>query len=331
MDLKYVSGDDLAASGTRRFVVQFSVLARSSHPVGDHFITGYSVFAIRPLDDESPNAENPLPECVADNVAVGVVPVTSNPTLGHTAAGGANPVSDYVEDEDLDLQRVLQESLQGARDHDVFARTTFEEDDGLPDEAFAAFQASAARQRETLAQAKREQEMAMQESMESDAAMAANRRRTAGEEEEEEMIRQALAESLATSSSGPMEPDPLPPRTAATDPAGMIPATGAASTQAPRPLGARVLDDEDEELQAALRASLEHMPSGFMVPDSPPLSRPSNSQPTSTRNVPRIATPPPLQDDDESMASASAPPSPVQEKQLDVDEMRRQRLARFGN
>lgn len=51
----------------------------------------------------------------------------------------------------------------------------------------------------------------------------------------------------------------------------------------------RVYDDDDEDLQAALRASLETVPEGFRVPDTPPLRRPLQPRQGSI-TPPRTAT-----------------------------------------
>lgn len=89
----------------------------------------------------------------------------------------------------------------------------------------------------------------------------------------------------------------------------------------------RVYDDEDAELQAALRASLETVPDGFRMPNTPP-HLPSPFVP--------ISHPPPdqvqrLQEDEfetESEAETGSVADP--EPQMSMEEMRRKRLAKFG-
>ena len=97
----------------------------------------------------------------------------------------------------------------------------------------------------------------------------------------------------------------------------------------------RVYDDEDAELQAALRASLETAPEGFRMPDTPPrTARPL--PPSTSLSVP---APPPMQrqpsiastqsESESSIATESdSEPQPVE--QLSMEEIRRRRLARFG-
>jgi Ataxin-3 len=92
----------------------------------------------------------------------------------------------------------------------------------------------------------------------------------------------------------------------------------------------RVYDDDDAELQAALKASLENVPEGFTIPPEPRPAAPSSSVPvqsaaTSLSNRRSI--------DDELASEAdttSMEASQPEEQSVSVDEMRRRRLARFG-
>ena len=116
--------------------------------------------------------------------------------------------------------------------------------------------------------------------------------------------------------------------------------------EAAEPSGHRVYDDEDEEFQAALRASLASMPEEFVPPPSPlPVrappqpQRPSLTESVRSSGTTAVATPPlePVvsstshddDDDDEAPLERLSSPPPVEET-VDVDEMRRRRLARFG-
>ena len=107
-----------------------------------------------------------------------------------------------------------------------------------------------------------------------------------------------------------------------------VPQSGTANSEVHR-----VYDDEDAELQAALRESLQTTPQGYVHPEV--VSAPE------VRNPPFDATPAePIikasneeskeeQDiwEDEGERSSTPPPPPAE---VDVEEMRRRRLARFG-
>lgn len=96
--------------------------------------------------------------------------------------------------------------------------------------------------------------------------------------------------------------------------------------------GSRSYDDEDAELQAALRASLEsHTPSGSAPAPPAPAPAPVRAMPS----VPPSAKP--AEDDDEEdeeeeeqAPAASSPPIEAKAEVADPDEVRRRRLARFG-
>lgn len=115
----------------------------------------------------------------------------------------------------------------------------------------------------------------------------------------------------------------------------------AAPAPAPGPSAAQqhvVYDDEDAELQAALRASLEGLPEGFMMPPSPqpaplPLSRldQAASAPSTSRPAQPAPAPAPAQQVGKRKADDEVEEEelPAQEE-LSPEEMRRRRLARFS-
>jgi Ataxin-3 len=111
----------------------------------------------------------------------------------------------------------------------------------------------------------------------------------------------------------------------------------------------RVLDDEDAELQAALRASLEGLPEGFEVPEfevkeptgtsgvlyegmgDAPRTQGSRGQPQASRHRNESDDDGDDDDDDEGgMGAAPSTSTPTSPGQVSMDEIRRRRLARFG-
>jgi Ataxin-3 len=219
--------------------------------------------------------------------------------------------------------------------------------------------ASMARNRAIMDRMRREQEMALREQYEEEVARVQGAdtgngigtrtrraRRTRADEEEEEMMRRAIEESRGSSSNSPVvvdddeesaevdddimiesddEDEEYRPQVARIPPPVPAPAPGAHVSALPYP-SHRVYDDDDEELQAALKASLESVPDGFTIPDPPPLSV---APPPTSVSTPGTSSVSP-DEDDEVASQASIDTSPVQESQVSVDEMRRRRLARFG-
>jgi Ataxin-3 len=159
------------------------------------------------------------------------------------------------------------------------------------------------------------------------------RRRRQEQDNEEEQLRRAIAESEALAREeghAPLDEN-----------VGEARAPLRAHSSTPRHPGVRVYDDEDEELQAALRASLENVPPGFVLPESPkiqPVPLPASTTPTtlattnaaaSTTAQAPVYAPSPAEDsstDAETEAEMEEPKQP----EVDVEEMRRRRLARFG-
>jgi len=213
-------------------------------------------------------------------------------------------------------------------------------------------QASTARSQALLERARREQAMALQEGVEIP-SVGAQRYRTRAEEDEEEMIRRAMEESLRSSNHIVEDEDddeynddendddndayfddddenmaPISPSRA---PNSAVPQIQTSTTPIPSiPLGAlnhgpsRVIDDEDAELQAALRASLEGLPEGFSVPETPPRRLIHTSTTTTSPQTADISR----GVEDEGREAQS--PEPAAAEKPDIDEIRRRRLARFG-
>lgn len=319
-------------------------------------ILGYSVFVVRQGDPTGPLA---LPRIEADTIAMTLSARGSDrlqaPSLGalqpfakrqlvapgdtssvyvnSPGSGRTTPVNDveYIgaeEDEDWELQAALQASLSHGQseedttpgDQPVAGSSSVVHNYGAgvseaPGAPLDPVEASLARNRHIMNAARRQQEMALRGTY------------------EEEMARftapTTYASGIEEAETGGLEDDPM------------------GSAQAPplRSIHDRNYDDEDAELQAALKASLDALPEGFVMPESPS-SKPSGSG--KGKSVMR-----PLPDSDEALPQiggssshpvaaantkdamkiedtniASSPPTPPRE--LDKDEMRRLRLAKFG-
>lgn len=161
---------------------------------------------------------------------------------------------------------------------------------------------------------------------------AARARRQREEEEEEEMVRRAIEESRAMHGGSP-DADATADREARgsqTSPPEVGTPTGVPQTTVPPQ--SRVYDDEDAELQAALRASMENVPPGYQMPESPPRI----PAPPATAKAPPLArteseasvkTAETYETESEAGTEGEAPAPQPQES---VEEMRQKRLARFG-
>lgn len=303
---------------------------------------GYSVFVVR---QKNPDAAISMPQTDADAFASAVPDNASAPRAqaGRLPGSDAHGKSAFgqiegLEDEDMELQAALQASLRG--DHHQFPETydtpgpaasSFpsysaphglrDEDDDVWDEddmrAVAAPAGSSTAETE-LQQMQREQRMAHQELL-----AAGGGRPDPQYEEEEEMMRRIIAESEAmareqghqmSEDNGSHTPAPRAPPSASSAP--------------------RVYDDEDAELQAALKASMEGLPEGWTPPPdleartpAPPAPAPAAPTQASSHLVP------PSGEDDELSESSfeAASDAPESAPAPSVDEIRRMRLARFGS
>jgi len=111
-----------------------------------------------------------------------------------------------------------------------------------------------------------------------------------------------------------------------------------AQSEPPPPREAsRVMDDEDAEFQAALKASLEGLRQDYVPPATPPRRLVHTSQPPPIlREPPPRELPAELSDaedadsQEESSGKGKAREESPEMEEVDVDEMRRRRLARFG-
>lgn len=326
-----------------------------------YFNEGYSVFAVIQRDPEAPLA---LARTDADHIAT-TIPATASSDMTTGPSLGDDNTTGF-EDEDYELQAAIQASMMGSSDSDflpappavgrrpviplpggfdspvgsgsgphtpVFQPLRQEQDEELDaeDESMDPVAASMARNRHMLQQITAEQQYAQRE-LASQGHIPRNQ-----QADYEEQLRRAIAESEAMArTSGSGEGDEDIDVDMNTEQTPNIPAP-----RAPSPLlgtfvggGNRVYDDDDAELQAALRASLEHVPEGWTPPVETPPMRPQAS--TSVVAPPLAPSISHSQDDSESVMSDDTTPSsdaailmPAEEP-IDVEEMRRRRLARFG-
>lgn len=274
-----------------------------------------------------------------------------------------------LEDEDMELQAALQASLMGG-EYPKFnvpvqapalrrapppptaasgppLQDTYPNSEGALGldgmDAADPVAASMARNKAIMDRMRREQEAALRESYEEEMARFGGSTgqqqpfapppggsgmsgRTPAELQEEEATRRAIAESRSGRTVDDEDLDdedyvsPGRTPTAQQFPSQLFgqPSAGPAVESGPR-----VYDDDDEELQAALKASLESAPEGFTIPSS-------SSRVVPARGIEAVSVPASAQADDEEDMSermSSPPPAPPT---VDVDEMRKRRLARFG-
>lgn len=320
---------------------------------------GYSVFAVLPIDE--PGSPAILPRNNADDVAATLPQPTSSQmgtrmTTSRTISSSSFPTSSKpttapvgLEDEDMELQAALQASLSagGAFDYSPLSNVPASMPGGLGpvsgdssntlgldgDSIEARMARNLARNREMMAQTLREQEAALREGYEDEIQrhFGQQRRYTqpqaadadAEPDDEEESLRRAIEASRAehVGEDNEMEDEDdaewLPPRV--TEEAVPRPPVVALPHD-------RVYDDEDSDLQAALRASLEGLPDGFVMPSTPPGPSVPPGLPilrrTEVEERPNIAV--------EEEVEEKPDPTPEPTPQLTAEEIRMRRLARFG-
>ncbi|VDB95242.1 unnamed protein product [Peniophora sp. CBMAI 1063] len=314
---------------------------------------GYSIFAVVQKD---PNAPLALPKTDADRLAENVTPpnAANTPRNATTSIHPATDMPEGMEDEDYELQAAIAASMGGefsippelvssgagpsndppapmpapplSREPPRPASSIpggyppglghpMDEDEDDEDDfedvaTLDPVEASRRRNERLLAQFQRAQGDAVREMGFDDTA----RQRQLEREAEEAEFQRVLAESEALArAQGHFESPP---------------GGSGAATPAPAPAhtAARVYDDEDEELQAALRASLESVPADFVMPESPRAQRPA--PPPALARQPSTRS----EDNDDAMTEVSVATEPEGEpepprQELTPEEMRRRRLA----
>jgi ataxin-3 len=306
------------------------------------------VFVVRQADPSNPLQ---LPHTEADELA------STLPEPSSTHSDTINSDHSFDDDDDYDLQAVLQASLIGGPspdDNDGPSSSTLQtpfippwlsdlepapgtssRPISVPDspapprhrrrhrygapgdpppEEEDLVAASVKRNRIIMDRMLREQEMAQRELLQDELARY-NRSRTRRHQQEDEMLRRAIQESKATANIDDADADEDDQEDMDLD----------------QPFieqnHIRVYDDDDEELQRALKASLETVPQGFTV-NFPPQPPPINARTTAPIAVD-------VKEEDADTQSETEGDDATNSSQQDaepvsMDELRRKRLARFG-
>lgn len=323
-------------------------------------LAGYSVFAVVQAD---PTAQLALPRTDADEIASTLPEPTSAPRansqmFARTVDQGSSryhPTDlENIEDDDYELQAALQASLMtNGTDHASFdppplARAPIPLPESSPSssspgsgshapahEDVDPIAASMERNRILLQRMKEEQEYAQRElwadsSGETAGIEERRKRRQRQEEEEQTELRRAIEESEEFTKQNQVSRD---------GDSGEDYVMADRELHAPGPNsypsshifgGNRVYDDDDAELQAALKASLESVPPGWQHLEP-------NLSPSRPASLPSADQTPAANKDVEDVQSASSdsttdqhPSVPETAEPLSVDEIRRKRLAKFG-
>ena len=205
---------------------------------------------------------------------------------------------------------------------------------------FDPIAASRARNQAYMERVRREQEQALRGSRENEIARlqatyeARRRAQQAHEEHEDVDLRRALEESRALAEAQPSSD--------ARDEDGDTPGMQWPPTSLANQTGwqeDRVYDDEDAELQAALKASLEDADVALRIPESPSLPRlppppvaPAPSIPRDDSSTASHTSAKRQHNDEDDVETESEADTSIAEEspQLSMEEMRRKRLAKFG-
>ncbi|THH17732.1 hypothetical protein EW146_g3149 [Bondarzewia mesenterica] len=336
---------------------------------------GYSVFVVAPTSATAPLS---LPRCAADELAQTLPEPSSAASSSRLSTTRTPHAPEGLEHEDYDLQAALQASLasgtfsgwergppivnpasgsSGTRTPHASASTFGSSSSSLPPPAPAPapepqpsdpITASMARNQALLQRMQREQEYMLQEQYEEEVARmnigvprALGRpTETQGEEGEDELLRRAIAESEALARQREQAEDDMD-----------VDVEGAEERRSQQPSrgpsahlggavmsGDRVYDDDDEQLQAALKASLESVPAGFRVPELPAsrafVQPPATSIPSAGASDQHVRTSSMAETETETESEpetgSEVPTGNEQKEDLNLEEMRRRRLARFG-
>ncbi|KAF9241602.1 Josephin-domain-containing protein [Melanogaster broomeanus] len=314
---------------------------------------GYSVFVIVPID---PGAPLSLPRTDADDLASTLPEPSSAPSASGSQSHAVSTEAGF-EDEDMDLQAALQASLMrgvasgGASDSTAPASESRSRRRGPPsippnqdphgNADVDPVTASIERNRIIMERMRREQEMALREQYDQEIAQfdetenrpSVPQRQGAHVDDEDQFLRRAMEESLTEHRTRGGD-DNLDIEIIDPDDDDDDEDYHPAPTALPAArMMERVYDDDDAELQAALKASLETLPPGFTMPHSPqppPPRRLTNPlPPISPVGVSRSMSRSTEDSEAETETHAEEATREASEE-VSVEEMRRRRLAKFG-
>ncbi|KAL0575746.1 hypothetical protein V5O48_006233 [Marasmius crinis-equi] len=313
---------------------------------------GYSVFVIRPADSDPSST---IPRTDVDEYAATITEDSLQDPLDDQGREKYNHV-EGLEDEDWELQAALHASLGGSVDEPTaqppqLQRRPIPLPESGPSSGGGSGELTPASQHDSLspsdpsdpaqlADASRERGRRMLEQMTAEQHQAQQELWREGgrpvrrdeDEEYEELLRRAIAESEALAKAAEEKRAQEGGDEDDDSDNDMDVDVPSATPQLPNFQRERVYDDDDAELQAALKASLEAMPEGWTPPVEQPPSAPSSS--SVTTQAPKLQRQPSANDaasiSSELSEDESEPPSDQPAQVVDHEEMRKRRLARFG-
>ncbi|KAK0461110.1 Josephin-domain-containing protein [Desarmillaria tabescens] len=325
---------------------------------------GYSVFVVTQTD---PSAPLGLPRVDADDLATIVSesgvsgrPSSSSFTTGtsHSTAAGSHDF-EGLEDEDYELQAALQASLMAGSSSDYpmmnfdppaltrsnmppprgsWSPIEHSSGDQTPtDTPLDPVAASMARNQQLLQRMTAEQQYAQRE-------LWGEGRTGRQENSDDEDLRRAIAESEAMARAeghGRSEDEEVEDDIEDRASSAILPNFGQ-PTLLSRGSGDRVYDDDDAELQAALKESLAQVPDNWVAPDAfqtpsprppapmtaPTTINPPQSSSSALTDMQDVESTP--SDDGNSTVASSEPAEAPSQEAVSLEEMRRRRLAKFG-
>ncbi|KAK0454825.1 Josephin-domain-containing protein [Armillaria borealis] len=325
---------------------------------------GYSVFVVT---QTNPSAPLGLPRVDADDLAtiVSESGVSGRSLSSSYPTGTSHPTAatshdfEGLEDEDYDLQAALQASLMAGSSSDypmmdfnppALARS----DMPLPrgswspmdhssggqtptDTSLDPVAASTARNQQLLQRMTAEQQYAQRE-------LWGEGHTGRQDDNDDEELRRAIAESEAMARAeghGRSEDEEVEDDIEDHASSTVLPNFGQPALVS-RGSGDRVYDDDDAELQAALKESLAQVPDGWVAPEAfqepslrppAPVAAPTTinpHQPTSSTLTDMQDVESTQSDDGDSTVASSEPAEAPSQEAVSIEEMRRRRLAKFG-